>query len=55
MIFADEPTSALDDINAERVMDLIFKQIKLTNSTLIVSTHDHRVKKYFSNVMELSS
>ncbi len=55
VIFADEPTSALDDINAERVMDLIFKQIKLTNSTLIVSTHDHRVKKYFSNVMELSS
>ena len=53
VIFADEPTSSLDDINTKKVMELIFSQIKQTDSTLIVSTHDDRIKKYFSSVMEL--
>ncbi len=55
VVFADEPTSALDDINAKRVMDLIFSQIKETKSTLIVSTHDSRIKDHFSNIVDLSS
>ncbi len=55
VIFADEPTSSLDDGNAKNVMDLIFSQTRKTNSTLIVSTHDERIKKHFSNVLELST
>ena len=53
IIFADEPTSALDDLNTKKVMDLIIKQTKKFDSTLIVSTHDLRIKKYFSNVLEI--
>ncbi len=53
VIFADEPTSSLDDLNTQKVMELIFSQIKKTDSTLIVSTHDNRIKKYFSRLMEL--
>ncbi len=53
VIFADEPTSALDNFNSKKVMDLILTLTKKTNSTLIVSTHDERVKTFFSKVIEL--
>ncbi len=53
VIFADEPTSALDNSNSKKVMDLILSQTKKTNSTLIVSTHDERIKNYFSKVIRL--
>mgnify|MGYP001466019004 CR=1 FL=1 len=51
VIFADEPTSALDDSNTEIVMKMIFEHVNKNNSTLVVCTHDDRVKKYFSNEM----
>ena len=51
VIFADEPTSALDDSNTEIVMKMIFKYVNKNNSTLVVCTHDDRVKKFFSNEM----
>ena len=54
VLFADEPTSALDDKNTKKVMNLIFSQAEKTNSTLIVCTHDNRIKKMFSNVLEIS-
>ena len=53
VIFADEPTSALDDNNSEKVMKLLFTQAEKNNSTLIVSSHDSRIKKKFSNSLEL--
>ena len=49
VIFADEPTSALDDNNSEKVMKLLFTQAEKNNTTLIVSSHDSRIKKKFSN------
>ena len=51
VIFADEPTSALDDSNTEIVMKMIFEHVNKNNSTLVVCTHDDRVKKFFSNEM----
>ena len=45
VIFADEPTSALDDNNSEKVMKLLFTQAEKNNTTLIVSSHDSRIKK----------
>ena len=54
VIFADEPTSALDDYNTQKVIELILDQTKKINSTLIVSTHDKRIKKYFSKITEMS-
>lgn len=53
VIFADEPTSALDDSNTEIVMKMIFDYVNKNNSTLVVCTHDDRVKKFFSNAMVL--
>ena len=47
VIFADEPTSALDDNNSEKVMKLLFTQAEKNNTTLIVSSHDSRIKKKF--------
>ncbi len=53
VIFADEPTSALDDNNSEKVMKLLLTQAEKNNTTLIVSSHDSRIKKKFSNLLEL--
>ena len=53
VIFADEPTSSLDYKNAKNVMNLIFSQVKQTEATLIVCTHDDRITDYFSNLMQI--
>jgi putative ABC transport system ATP-binding protein len=44
VILADEPTSALDDKNCERVISLLLKVATRNNSTLVVATHDQRLK-----------
>ena len=53
VIFADEPTSALDELNTKKAIELLFTQAKKTYATLIVSSHDYRIKKYFSNILEM--
>lgn len=47
LLIADEPTSSLDDRNAETVIRLLAEQSRINGSTLIVSTHDQRVKESF--------
>lgn len=44
LLVADEPTSSLDDTNTSAVLDILIRQSQLNGSTLIVSTHDKRVK-----------
>lgn len=44
VILADEPTSALDDKNCERVIGLLLDVATRNNSTLVVATHDQRLK-----------
>lgn len=44
ILFADEPTSSLDDRNAESVCKLLIDLSKQAGASLIVSTHDHRVR-----------
>ncbi|MFN3918188.1 MAG: ABC transporter ATP-binding protein [Flavobacteriales bacterium] len=53
LILADEPTSALDDHNCNMVVELLKAQAKEHNSTLIVVTHDNRLKEVFSKRIEL--
>lgn len=53
VIFADEPTSSLDDKNTKKVLELIFSQAKKNNSTIIISSHDERVKKFFKKPQEI--
>lgn len=47
LLIADEPTSSLDDRNAEVVITLLAEQSRINGSTLVVSTHDQRVKNSF--------
>jgi putative ABC transport system ATP-binding protein len=48
LILADEPTASLDDENAESVIDLILEQTENQHTTLIISTHDRRLKEHKS-------
>jgi len=54
LLIADEPTSSLDDRNAEVVINLLAEQSRINSSTLIVSTHDQRVKNSFEKKYILS-
>ncbi|RZK50238.1 MAG: ATP-binding cassette domain-containing protein [Pedobacter sp.] len=47
LLIADEPTSSLDDNNTFIVLDLLKSQSELNGSTLVVATHDQRVKEAF--------
>ena len=53
LILADEPTSALDDANCLAAIDLLFDQAAVYGATLIVATHDQRIKARFERVVEL--
>jgi ABC-type lipoprotein export system ATPase subunit len=47
VILADEPTSALDDKNTKEVIALLKEQAQKHESTLIIVTHDQRLKENF--------
>ena len=49
VILADEPTSSLDDENANRVIHLLREQSEQIGASLIVVTHDQRLKDAFTN------
>jgi len=54
LILADEPTSALDDQSCSAAIDLLFAQASAYGATLIVATHDQRIKSRFGRLIELS-
>nr|WP_294874496.1 ATP-binding cassette domain-containing protein [uncultured Pedobacter sp.] len=54
LLIADEPTSSLDDKNAAAVLELLITQSSINQATLIVATHDKRIKDAFTNTYELS-
>ncbi|MFM1932818.1 MAG: hypothetical protein RL226_2121 [Bacteroidota bacterium] len=47
ILLADEPTSALDDKNANEVIALLEEQARITGASLIIVTHDQRLKDHF--------
>lgn len=53
IILADEPTSALDDINCEEVIKLIEQEAAEVGATLLVVTHDGRLKERFHRQIKL--
>jgi len=53
VILADEPTSALDDGNCERVIQLLSDASAQNGATLIVATHDQRLKSQIKNIIQL--
>ena len=54
LILADEPTSSLDDLNCTEVVNLLLEQSKESGATLIIVTHDGRLKSMFENKIELT-
>lgn len=53
LILADEPTSALDDANCERALDLLVDQAAACGATLIIATHDQRIRDRFPRRLDL--
>lgn len=53
IILADEPTSSLDDENCFKVVELLKQQAAENNASLIVVTHDQRLKAQFKNTVTL--
>ncbi|MDT4838435.1 ABC transporter ATP-binding protein YtrE [compost metagenome] len=54
LLIADEPTSSLDDRNAHAVLELLLQQSALNQATLVVATHDKRVKDAFTHTYSLA-
>ncbi len=54
LLIADEPTSSLDDKNAASVLQLLLEQSHLNKATLVVATHDKRVKDAFTLTYNLA-
>jgi ABC-type lipoprotein export system ATPase subunit len=53
VLLADEPTASLDDAAAGRAIELLITAAERRGATLVVATHDSRVKHHFSNTLQL--
>lgn len=53
IILADEPTSALDDTSCNKVIDLMTGLSNEVDATLLIVTHDKRLKDRFENRLEI--
>lgn len=47
IIVGDEPTSALDDNACETVMELLLHLAASSHASLVIATHDQRIKRHF--------
>lgn len=53
LILADEPTSNLDDTHCTQVLQLLKEQARACDATLVVATHDQRIKARINTRLEL--
>jgi len=53
LLLADEPTSSLDDEAAQRAIGLLIAEAERGGATLVVVTHDARVKRHFEHTLAL--
>lgn len=53
LILADEPTSNLDDGNCAQAADLIARQAEACGATLVIATHDARLKSRIARHLSL--
>jgi ABC-type lipoprotein export system ATPase subunit len=54
ILVADEPTSALDHFNAARVAGLLLDLAEEAGASLLVATHDERLRAHFPRTMTLA-
>ena len=55
LLLADEPTANLDDRAAAQAVELLLQQAERHGATLVVATHDSRVKRNFERRLDLSA
>ncbi|MBL7850098.1 MAG: ATP-binding cassette domain-containing protein [Cyclobacteriaceae bacterium] len=55
LILADEPTSALDDRNCDKVIRLLMEATTSHGATLVVATHDQRLKSVLPVAVQLEA
>lgn len=53
LLVADEPTAALDDTNTQLVLELLLQTAATYDATLLIATHDKRIKDHFKNTYQL--
>ena len=53
LVLADEPTANLDDAHATATLDLLQRQARATGATLVVASHDARVRPWLPQVRTL--
>ena len=53
LVLADEPTANLDDEHADQTLGLLLAQAAEVGATLVIATHDHRVRSRISSVYAL--
>lgn len=53
LLLADEPTSNLDDARCAQAYGLLESQARACGATLVIATHDQRIKARMSNHFEL--
>ncbi|GHE23449.1 ABC transporter ATP-binding protein [Sphingobacterium griseoflavum] len=53
LLLADEPTASLDDTNTEKVLKLLLEAATTHGSTLLIATHDKRIKDHFAQAYQL--
>lgn len=54
LLVADEPTSALDDGNMHKVAQLFLDCARENGTSLLIATHDERLKAYVPNMLRLA-
>jgi putative ABC transport system ATP-binding protein len=55
LLLADEPTSALDDANTARAAELLVRLAAEQGSTLLIATHDSRLKAHIPRTIQLAA
>ncbi len=53
ILFADEPSGNLDEVTGEKVMDLLFKMVSETQTTMVLVTHDPDLAKRCGRTIHL--
>jgi putative ABC transport system ATP-binding protein len=55
LLLADEPTSNLDDARCLQALELLQAQARACNATLVIATHDQRIRARISRHFELKA
>jgi putative ABC transport system ATP-binding protein len=53
ILLADEPTAALDSVNGQRILEMLRKLTTELGRTVVVVTHDHRIRRYADRVVTI--